>query len=94
MARFYIECKQLLVNGEEFISSQSRSKRSAAILCHWPGVISIDCSGEAPVRVGIVSSFIQHSISVKTDSEVGVKHNIITTLPGNKQFVKTSGLCQ
>ena len=64
-ARFYTEAKQISINGEHFISMESRSKRSSAILCHWPGVIGIDKSGEAPVRVGIVTSFLRHSITMK-----------------------------
>lgn len=58
MLRF---CKQLVINGEEFISTQSHSQHSAAIVAHWPGVLGIDDLGEAPVRIEIVLSFICHT---------------------------------
>ena len=37
--RFYQESKHMYINGELYITSQSRSKCSAAIVAHWPGVI-------------------------------------------------------
>lgn len=74
VSRFYHEGKQIQVNGELFITNQSRSKHSAAILAHWPGVIGIDVQGESPVRVGILSSIIEHSATTKT-----ITSNTITT---------------
>lgn len=65
MSRFYHESKQLVINGEDFITAKSRSQRSAAVAAHWPGVLGIDISGEAPVRIGTVVSFIRHSATLK-----------------------------
>ena len=67
ISRFYHESKQAVINGEDFITTQSRSQRSAAVVAHWPGVLGIDNLGEAPVRIGMISSFICHSVTVKTN---------------------------
>ena len=64
IARFYHKSKKILINGEEFITDHSRSKRSSAIIAHWLGVTTINKQGEAPVRVGI-SSFIRHSAVIR-----------------------------
>ena len=48
-SRFYLECKQVFVNGELFLSSKSRSQRSNAIVAHWLNISGIDTSGEAPL---------------------------------------------
>lgn len=63
---FYYQSKQLNMNGEEFISTGSRSQHSPAIAAHWPGVLSIDPRGEAPLRIGIVTCFIRHVVFLKT----------------------------
>ena len=75
-ARFYTESKEMFINGEYFISNESRSKRSPAILCQWAGVIGIDTSGEAPVRVGVVFAFIEHSVTEKIQASV-TTHKIV-----------------
>lgn len=59
LERFYYESKQIVVNGEEFITMQSRSQCSVAIIAHWPGVSGIDENGEAPVRVGAFFIILQ-----------------------------------
>lgn len=59
-----------VVNGEEFITTQSRSQRSAAIIAHWPGVISIDENAEAPVRVGVLTSVFRHSATIKENTSM------------------------
>ena len=64
IARFYHKSKKILINGEEFITDHSRSKRSSAIIAHWLGVTTINKQGEAPVRVGI-PSFIRHSAVIR-----------------------------
>jgi len=68
LSHFYYQSKQLNMNGEEFISSGSRSQRSPTIAAHWPGVLSIDPRGEAPLRIGIVTCFISHEVSFSQDS--------------------------
>ena len=68
LSRFYYQSKQLNMNSEEFISTGSRSQRSPAIAAHWPGVLSIDPRGEAPLRIGIVTCFVRHEISFIQDS--------------------------
>ena len=61
----YYESRQIVVNGEEFITAQSRSQCSTAIIAHWPGVLGIDPRGEAPVRVGILMSVFHHAANIK-----------------------------
>ena len=54
--RFYYESKQIMVNGEEFITTQARSQRSSAIVAHWRGVTTdIDVNGVEPVRIGVIN---------------------------------------
>ena len=43
-SRFYLECKQVFVNGELFLSTKSRSQRSNAIVAHWLNISGIDTS--------------------------------------------------
>jgi len=62
---FYHESKQLVINGEDLITAKSRLQHSAAVAAHWPGVLGIDISGEAPVRIGTVVSFFCHSATLK-----------------------------
>ena len=62
VSRFYMEFKNLIVNGEEFISSKSRSQRSPAIIAHWPLITGVDVTGEALPRVGVIQSFIRHKV--------------------------------
>ena len=64
MSRFYLRSKQLTINNEEFITTSSCSQRSCVIAAHWPSVFDIDCSGEAPVRIGVVTHFILHEIFI------------------------------
>ena len=48
-SRLYLESKQININGEQYISSKSRSERSWAIVAHWPNqVLGIDPTGESP----------------------------------------------
>lgn len=65
ISRFYYQSKNLSINHEEYISTASRSKRSP-VAAHWPGVIGIDLQGEAPMRVGVINSFIRHEITLTT----------------------------
>ena len=54
--RFYHEIKQVYLGGELFISLKCRSRRSHAIVAHWPNVIgnAIDTTGEARMQIGSV----------------------------------------
>lgn len=62
VARFYKEHKKVIINNVEYVSSRCRSQRSAVVAAKWPGVIGIDKHGEAPLRIGLVTSFIDHEI--------------------------------
>jgi len=42
---FIFENKRMLINGEEYITTQSRSKRSSSIVAHWLGASGIDEQG-------------------------------------------------
>lgn len=70
LCRFYVEGKQVTINGEHFISSKSRSKRSAGIIAHWATSTGINQDNESDVTFtpGVVSSFIQHKVTVRTPS--------------------------
>lgn len=73
VSRYYREYKSIVVNGRELISCLSRSQRSAVIAAKWPGVIGIDSSGEAPLRVGLVTSFIESTITfLSSDSSANL----------------------
>lgn len=64
-SRFYLASKQVTINGSTFISTKSRSKRSSAVIAHWPGVLNrIDSRGEAPLRAGVVT-FFRHELKLK-----------------------------
>ena len=52
------------MNGEEFLCLKARSNRSAAILAQWPGNHGIDTDGDAPRRVGLITSFLRHVIKI------------------------------
>ena len=68
VSRQYLKCKKVLIGGEEYITSEARSSRSAAVIAHWPNVIGIDKLGEAPARVGILTSIFRHSATIKKPS--------------------------
>ena len=68
ISRFYKQFKTLVMNGEEFVSTSSRSERSTAIIAHWPSPIGkIDTMGMGDPKIGIIQYFIRHV--VKIDSE-------------------------
>ena len=64
VSRFYKEHKSIVINSVEFVSKLSRSQRSAVIAAKWPGVVGIDRLGESPLRVGLVTSFIENEITI------------------------------
>ena len=64
VSRFYKEHKSIVINSVEFVSKLSRSQRSAVIAAKWPGVVGIDHLGESPLRVGLVTSFIENEITI------------------------------
>ena len=65
ISRFYRQSKNLAINHEQYISSESRSNRSHVIAAHWPGVIDIDIEGEAPMRVGVITGLVNRSPTQK-----------------------------
>ena len=74
-SHFYYESKQVFVNGEEYISTQSRSKRSSAIVAHWGNEHSrgIDSTGTLPLRVGVVNTFISHQVTFQSSGKTSSK---------------------
>ena len=62
ISRFYQEAKKLIVNGEEYLSKKSKSECSAAVVAQWASNNGIDTTGQAEKRVGIITSFIRHTI--------------------------------
>ena len=71
LARCFQEYKQVIVNGEEFISTISRSQRSCTIAAHWlRRGLTIDLVGEEPLRIGIVTAFIRHKVDCAQSSQV------------------------
>ena len=69
ISRFYNEYKKCVINGEEYISLNSRSQRSCAIAAKWRGIRGIDPHEEAPVRIGQIISFIEHNIITNAESK-------------------------
>ena len=61
LSRFYHKVNQIIINGEVFISTQSRSE-------HWPNIRGSDTTGDAPVHIGIISSIIEHVATIKTSA--------------------------
>lgn len=60
----YHEFYQLQVYGDYFISSKSRSHRSAAIMALWPspsGRITSRRCNEEDIRIGVIQFFILHN---------------------------------
>ena len=70
VSRYFKVYKKCMINGEEYISKNSRSQRSTAVAAKWPNVIGIDQLGEAPIRIGRIISFVKHTISISPDSTV------------------------
>ena len=71
------EFKSLNINGDEYISEKSRSKKSPTIFARWSSLVSnVDTTGDAPYQIGNVVSFLCHQITLNT--ETGVKS--VTTL--------------
>jgi hypothetical protein len=73
--RFYYQSKNMTINNEDFVSIGSRSTKSSSIAAHWPGVLNIDPYGEAPLRVGVVSFFFRHTLSITNPS---TKKEVVT----------------
>ena len=69
ISRLYKECKKITINHMEYISTKARSQKSCAIAARWPGVVGIDSRGEAPLRIGQVTSFIEHTLTFISNSE-------------------------
>ena len=64
ISRFYRETKRLVINGEEILSLQSQSDRSAMITAKWQGRNGIDVLAQEPNGVGIIRCLIHHTIRV------------------------------
>ena len=69
VSRFFQESKQMVINNEEYLSVNSRSERSTAIVACWAGVSGIDHRGEAPLKIGEVVSFFRHEISLGNSTD-------------------------
>lgn len=70
--RLYKECKKITINHTEYISTKARSQKSCAIAAKWPGVIGIDSRGEAPLRIGQVMNFLEHTVTFINSATVHV----------------------
>jgi hypothetical protein len=68
-SRFYFQYKKLIINNEEFLCENSLSKRSSTIAAKWPGVLRVDPSGEAPLRVAQVHAYIEHNVVLNKNGE-------------------------
>ena len=68
VSRFYLESKQVSVQGVQLLSTKSRSKQSAAIVAHWRNQTGIDPSGQDPLRVGVVTSFFCNDVLLRVES--------------------------
>ena len=77
VSRIYYRSKTITINNEEFISASARSCKSCTIAAHWPGVTGIDPRGEAPLRIEVVTQFIQHHIVVQKESEYETLSHIL-----------------
>lgn len=75
--RFYVEAKQVMINGEHFVSRKSRSKRSAGIVAHWATSTGIDQHDNCSFRPGIVTSFMKHRVKISTPNETVTKAHIL-----------------
>ena len=58
------EYNKCIVNNEEFISKRCLSQRSCAVAVKWPGVHGIDVTGDVPLRIGEVISFVEHEVTI------------------------------
>ena len=70
----------MLINGEEHSSEKSRSERSSIIAAHWPRILGIDPRGEAELRAGSITCFIQHKIAIDDCNHQGsvpITHNLV-----------------
>ena len=80
LSRFYLEARKMLINGEEHTSEKSPSERSSIFAAHWPGVLGIDPHGEAELRAGSITCFIQHKIAIDDCNHQGsvpITHNLV-----------------
>lgn len=64
ISRFYRETRRLVINGEEILSLQSQSDRSAMITAKWQGRNGIDVLAQEPNGVGIIRCLIHHTIRI------------------------------
>ena len=62
--RNFREYNKCIVNNEEFISKRSLSQRSCAVAAKWSGVNGIDATGDAPLRIGKILSFVQRKVTI------------------------------
>ena len=73
ISRFYLQAKQIIINGEEYISEKSRSAKSNLIAAHWPSISGIDPQGEADLRIASIDSFLRHEIMISDECQLLTK---------------------
>ena len=86
----------MIINGEEYISTKSRSSKSTLIAAHWIGVCGINPHGEAPLRIGNVNSFLKHQIVLDNEntlSHILVRVNWFQDHPCRSSFFHSSITC-
>ncbi len=89
VSRFYKEYRNIVINSVQVTSKISRSQRSSVIAARWPSAIGIDSSGESPLRIGLVNSFIENEVTITHSdgsSISSVTHNLMVWKPSNARF--------
>lgn len=67
LSRFFIEVREISVHGLQLISSKARSQRLTAIVAHWRNQDGIDPTGQSPLRVGFITSFLVMTFKSKME---------------------------
>ena len=99
MSRFFVEVRQISIHGLHLISCKARSQRSTAIVAHWRNQGGIDLTGQAPLRVGIVTSFLCHDIQIEEGNTSIHKQNILARVnwfqdhPKRDQYIPSVIVC-
>lgn len=67
----------MIINKEEFISTKSRSQRSAAIASYWPRTSETADSHNLTLRIGLVKYLFRHKITLAMDGKTKSVHHTI-----------------
>ena len=61
ISRFYSEARNMVINGEEYLSLKSILSRSAAIVAKWFENGGINEDGNVPKRFALITFFLHHN---------------------------------